>query len=327
MSSIFQSLKILSIALVLSMGVQYATAAWTGPTATAPGGNVSAPINVGATDQIKSGGFWASSLGADGGVRIGTTNTACTSAISGTLRYYSGNIQYCNGSVWGALSAATPAPTGSQEWVTPGGPYIFTVPAGVTSVTLSLAGGGGSGAGGDIGKGCCIASEITSTRGGGGGGAGQGVLNQTVVVAPGQQIQVRIGGGGVGVGVATAGKDGGSSSFGSVTGLGGSGGARSVGTNSSFYFVNSSVRSDGGSGLSGLSSSISQSVYGASNPGIGGIGGSGQTCPNDAAPGGNAGVYSAGGGGGGVGGLGGCEEPGNSGGGGNGSSGFVRVSW
>ncbi|HET8581406.1 MAG TPA: hypothetical protein VFL98_02980 [Candidatus Paceibacterota bacterium] len=47
--------------------------AWTGPTASAPSNNVSAPVNVGATSQIKTGGFWASSIGSDNGYCIGSS--------------------------------------------------------------------------------------------------------------------------------------------------------------------------------------------------------------------------------------------------------------
>ncbi|KKW08637.1 MAG: PE-PGRS family protein [Candidatus Kaiserbacteria bacterium GW2011_GWA2_49_19] len=108
MSTFLQSLKILILAIILSIGVSYVYA-WTGPTATAPDGNVSAPINVSATSQVKSGGLWVASLGTDGGatfggsVKIGTSNAVCTSAISGMLRYNSTIVQYCNGSMWCAL--------------------------------------------------------------------------------------------------------------------------------------------------------------------------------------------------------------------------------
>lgn len=105
MQNIFQSLKTLLLAVILSIGVSYVYA-WTGPTATAPDGNVSVPINVGATSQVKSGGLWVSSLGTDGGatfgggVKIGNSDTACTAGISGTFRYKAGIVQYCNGSGW-----------------------------------------------------------------------------------------------------------------------------------------------------------------------------------------------------------------------------------
>ncbi|OGG60096.1 hypothetical protein A3C86_00895 [Candidatus Kaiserbacteria bacterium RIFCSPHIGHO2_02_FULL_49_16] len=105
MNGFLQSLKILILAIVLSIGVSYVYA-WTGPAATAPGGNILAPVNVSATSQVKSAGLWVGSLGTDGGasfgggVKIGNNDTACTPGISGTFRYNAGIMQYCNGSVW-----------------------------------------------------------------------------------------------------------------------------------------------------------------------------------------------------------------------------------
>lgn len=62
----------------------FAVSAWTGPTATPPDGNVSAPINVGGDTQIKSGSLWATSMGTDGGYCIGASCiTAWPSAGSG----------------------------------------------------------------------------------------------------------------------------------------------------------------------------------------------------------------------------------------------------
>lgn len=83
-----QSAKVLAVALFLSMGVQYAFA-WTGPTATPPSGNTSAPINVSATSQIKSGGLWVGSLGADGGGYFG----GIIESTSGGVKFPDGTIQ------------------------------------------------------------------------------------------------------------------------------------------------------------------------------------------------------------------------------------------
>lgn len=62
---------------VLSIGVAYVSA-WTGPTATFPGDNIAAPVNVGGSltsdvgDQTKTGGFWSQKyLGTDGGGYFG----------------------------------------------------------------------------------------------------------------------------------------------------------------------------------------------------------------------------------------------------------------
>lgn len=52
-------MKIVTLALVLSVGISYVSA-WTAPTATPPGGNVAAPINVGNSEQTKTGNLGAS---------------------------------------------------------------------------------------------------------------------------------------------------------------------------------------------------------------------------------------------------------------------------
>ena len=55
---LWQSAKVLILALVLSVGVSYALA-WTGPTASPPGNNTPTPVNVSATDQTKQGQLWS----------------------------------------------------------------------------------------------------------------------------------------------------------------------------------------------------------------------------------------------------------------------------
>lgn len=56
---ILPALKSLALALLFIAGVSYA---WTGPTAAPPDSNVAPPINVGASAQVKAGGFSAGSL-------------------------------------------------------------------------------------------------------------------------------------------------------------------------------------------------------------------------------------------------------------------------
>jgi hypothetical protein len=58
----FRYLFALFMLLALGTLVAGALSAWTGPTAAPPDGNVSAPINVGTTDQIKDGGLGVDSL-------------------------------------------------------------------------------------------------------------------------------------------------------------------------------------------------------------------------------------------------------------------------
>lgn len=59
--NIFQSLKIVALAVGLSVGISYVSA-WTAPTVTPPGGNVSAPINVSVNEQTKAGNIKADQL-------------------------------------------------------------------------------------------------------------------------------------------------------------------------------------------------------------------------------------------------------------------------
>ncbi|MEK7185360.1 MAG: hypothetical protein AAB726_01930 [Patescibacteria group bacterium] len=59
-ASVLQTLKVIVLALVLTVGFQYIVAqavGWQSPTTGAPGGNTPAPLNVGITGQIKDGGL------------------------------------------------------------------------------------------------------------------------------------------------------------------------------------------------------------------------------------------------------------------------------
>ncbi|MEI6480504.1 MAG: hypothetical protein WCO12_03230 [bacterium] len=66
MKNLSQTLKSLTIALILVGGISYVFA-WTGPSTTPPNGNVSAPINVGSSDQTKAGRLGTSGYSAGGG--------------------------------------------------------------------------------------------------------------------------------------------------------------------------------------------------------------------------------------------------------------------
>lgn len=59
---LLDALKVSVLAVVLSFGLSYALA-WTAPTATPPTGNVSAPINTGASLQTKTGNLSVANLG------------------------------------------------------------------------------------------------------------------------------------------------------------------------------------------------------------------------------------------------------------------------
>lgn len=118
---LWQSAKVLTIALVLSVGVQYASAAWTGPTATPPNENTPAPINVSATSQIKSGGLWVGSLGADGGgyfggnVGIGVVSPSQKLSVAGIVESTSGGVKFPDGTTQ-TTAASGGGITLSQEY-------------------------------------------------------------------------------------------------------------------------------------------------------------------------------------------------------------------
>jgi hypothetical protein len=117
----------------------------------------------------------------------------------------------------------------SQDFTSSG---TFTVPAGVTTVWVTMCGGGGSGAG------------QGSNNGAPGGGAGAYYIKRPVEVTPGASITVTIGAGGASVlsgvtGNAQVGNDGSATSFGSVSVSGGGGGGRVLNNSNSIAFVNS----------------------------------------------------------------------------------------
>jgi hypothetical protein len=122
--------QLFSTLFVLFVGLLFATVlqAWTGPTATPPGNNVSTLINEGATAQVKNAGLSVNALtsyGSDyvqnkvgvgtqspvvaldvaGALKIGNGGEACTGALAGAMRYNVGTniVEYCNGSAWGSL--------------------------------------------------------------------------------------------------------------------------------------------------------------------------------------------------------------------------------
>lgn len=99
-------------AFLIFAGASYAQT-WTGPTQTAPNGNMPAPVNLGATQQTKSGNFWAGA--------IGTTNGYCIGAS-------------CINS-WGSVGASTCT---IDRWVKEGSGYGSGSPIG-TGCPLSAA--------------------------------------------------------------------------------------------------------------------------------------------------------------------------------------------
>jgi len=108
LKQLLSTAKIVLLATVLSFGLSYALA-WTSPTATPPGANVSAPINAGNTAQEKTGGLTVGSLTTAGAVTAGSVSTAGLTN-TGTLRVTTGA---------GATKVLTSDASGNATWQTP----------------------------------------------------------------------------------------------------------------------------------------------------------------------------------------------------------------
>jgi hypothetical protein len=124
MKNIIQPLKITALALALSIGISYVSA-WTAPTATPPGGNVAAPINVSSSSQIKTGDLsvWSlignsvttNSLRVASGAAAGRVLTSDASGnaswqvASGGTAYSAGNGLTLTGSTFSTNTTQTQA--------------------------------------------------------------------------------------------------------------------------------------------------------------------------------------------------------------------------
>ncbi len=150
----------------------------------------------------------------------------------------------------------------------------FTVPAGVTKITVSIAGGGGGGGGGAY------------TYGGGGGGAGDKISTIGYYVTPGQVIPFTIGNGGFGGGAGSFwnpsgnGEDGELSTFGiflsAAGGKGGKGGI--VGGGGGQGGLSGGIGGSNGTNGDSFDGQRSHGGNGGNTPfGIGGVGGYGNS--------------------------------------------------
>lgn len=63
-----QNLKLIILALLIGVGLNYASAAWTNPSVGPTGGNAQAPVNVSLSSQTKNGPLWANFLGSQGNI-------------------------------------------------------------------------------------------------------------------------------------------------------------------------------------------------------------------------------------------------------------------
>ena len=130
--------------------------AWTGPTQTAPNGNVSAPINVGTTDQTKNAGLGVNSLAVFGNAIISTVGGYLnfgTTAGSGEygIRDNNGTMEYKNNAgSWTGLGSLPSCTTNgatlawnstSQSWACQEVPTTYTISSDTQNVNLyTLAG-------------------------------------------------------------------------------------------------------------------------------------------------------------------------------------------
>ncbi len=192
----------------------------------------------------------------------------------------------------------------SPHLITTTGAGSFTVPCGVTSLTVECWGGGGAGGG------------TTSNPGAGGGGGGGAYVINTITVTPGQVINYTVGAGGA-TGTGNGG-NGGNTTFSTLTANGGSGG---------LSFANGGTGGTGGTGSGGTVTNGGNGTNSTATPlsgtggtgGTGGAGGAGFTGNAN----GNAGAAPGGGGGGA------CKNASSGGNrdGGAGARGQIRLTW
>jgi len=124
MKQYLQKFSFLVLGLSLALAASYLNA-WTGPTQTAPSGNVAAPVNLSGISQIKSGGLGVASLLSTGSI---------------------GASQYCDAS--GGNCATPPLVSGSGSSVPAGAVMAFNlnicpggwVPSDGTNGTVDLRG-------------------------------------------------------------------------------------------------------------------------------------------------------------------------------------------
>ena len=88
MKKTFQTIKLITLAVLLSLGLSFAYA-WTVPTTTPPGGNTNPPLNTSTTAQVKNGGLSVNAFTAfgsaffAGNVGIGTAAPAQKLDVNG----------------------------------------------------------------------------------------------------------------------------------------------------------------------------------------------------------------------------------------------------
>jgi len=122
---LLNTLKILTAAIILSFSISAVYAQWAPPTQAPPGGNVDAPINVGATAQVKSGGlsvgaFLANNAQFNGNVTA-SGNVTANDVSAGSGAFSDGvtanSLSASSGTFSGNLGVGTGSPTQELEVV------------------------------------------------------------------------------------------------------------------------------------------------------------------------------------------------------------------
>lgn len=148
----YRSLAIFSLVAILFVGYNFMSAQWSAPTATAPGDNTAAPLNVSASTQAKTGNLmanimaaatstwsprycdelgnncWDPSTGAPGGGGDGLGIGQTWQSLTATRTQ---NVWYQN---------TTSKPISVYIWVSPGDGVLYANTAGVDAGAVQIAG-------------------------------------------------------------------------------------------------------------------------------------------------------------------------------------------
>ena len=198
--------------------------AWTGPSTNPPNGNTDAPITISVDNQEKFGGLWLASLAVSG--KAISTSTVSTDPGNTLV-----TKDYLEAYVNSVLGGSTTSVSCNQENTTFNIDGTYTVPNGLSVLTIEAVAGGGGGGGGDgsgsSGQGSgsggsggnsgiirASNNSVLVKANGGAGGSGEGdscctsgspgngangqSITQVVQVTPGEVLNVKVGGGGGG---------------------------------------------------------------------------------------------------------------------------------
>ena len=252
--------KVRRIALALQVAAIFSLAstasAWTGPTATAPGNNASAPINVSATAQVKNGNIGVNGLAVFGNTLLGgaTSSNAYLNfgGNAGTAGYgiwdNSGTLNFKNiGGTWQPLQTIITTLIGSSTGDTGSGSTNYiTKFTGATTLGNSIISQSGAAA--------SVAGSLTASTGlvGTASGAGWGVQGSggtNGVYGSGTTYE------GAAAGTSAVGVDG-------VASAAGSWGVEGVGGPNGVYAQGTSVPLEADNNSSGITAYLSYSGYG-----------------------------------------------------------------